>query len=163
MSIGAINATELGFQKSIDIIIMVVLGGLGSISGATLAAVLLTILPEMLRDPPPLWPFGVGLLFVMLTVQYWRHQRHWPSLIIVAIATIALEAGRQICLARDLNMADYRLIIYALLLILMMILRPQGLFGVREIWNAWHVRPLKPKRDTAGGGKSGTAGKVPTL
>jgi len=48
-SIGSINAGELGFQKSFDVIIMVVLGGMGSISGSTLAAALLTVLPEALR------------------------------------------------------------------------------------------------------------------
>ena len=40
------NPRELGFQKSFDIVIMVVLGGMGSISGAVLAAIILTILPE---------------------------------------------------------------------------------------------------------------------
>jgi branched-chain amino acid transport system permease protein len=33
--------------------------------------------------------------------------------------------------------AEYRLIVYALLLILMMLLRPQGLFGTWEVWNLW--------------------------
>ena len=36
-------------------------------------------------------------------------------------------------------LGDYRMILYALALVLMMIARPQGLFGVREIWEraAW--------------------------
>ncbi|MFO0830585.1 MAG: branched-chain amino acid ABC transporter permease [Phycisphaerales bacterium] len=72
-----------GFQKSFDIIIMVVLGGLGSISGATIAAVVVTLLPEYLRP-----------------------------------------------------VAEYRMVIFALSLILMMIFRPQGLLGVREVWDA---------------------------
>src|SRR5207249_2118116 len=38
-----------GFQLSFEIIIMVVLGGMGSISGAVLAAVILSLLPEFLR------------------------------------------------------------------------------------------------------------------
>ncbi len=82
--IGAINAGELGFLKSFEIIIIVVLGGLGSISGAVVAAVVLTIVPEWLRE-----------------------------------------------------FAQYRMIVYAFLLILIMVLRPQGLFGVREIWDLW--------------------------
>ena len=73
---------ELGFQKSFDIVIMVVLGGMGSISGSVIAAALLTILPEALR-----------------------------------------------------SFAEYRLVIYALLLIAVMLSRPQGLLGVREIWD----------------------------
>ena len=31
----------------------------------------------------------------------------------------------------------YRMILYALVLIVMMIVRPQGLLGVREIWDLW--------------------------
>ena len=81
-----LNAGELGFVKSFDIIIMVVLGGLGSISGAVIAAIILTLLPELLRD-----------------------------------------------------FAQYRMVSYAVALILMMILRPKGLFGSREVWEkaAW--------------------------
>ncbi len=39
---------------------------------------------------------------------------------------------------------QYRLIVFALLLIGMMILRPQGLLGVREIWDFWKRRPREP-------------------
>jgi branched-chain amino acid transport system permease protein len=88
LQIGAINAGDLGFQRSFEIIIMVVLGGLGSVSGAALAAVILTVLPELLRA-----------------------------------------------------VADYRMIIYSLLLIIMMIVRPKGLFGVREVWDFFRRRP----------------------
>jgi branched-chain amino acid transport system permease protein len=63
------------FMKSIDIVVMVILGGMGRTAGVILAAVVLTILPEMLR-----------------------------------------------------TFADYRMIIYSLLIILLMLLRPQGLF-----------------------------------
>jgi branched-chain amino acid transport system permease protein len=82
--------TDAGFQRSFEIIIMVVLGGLGSISGAVLAAIILVVLPELLRE-----------------------------------------------------VQQYRLIAYALLLIAMMILRPKGLFGVREIWEFFGPRPDK--------------------
>jgi len=81
-----LNPRELGFQKSFDVIIMVVLGGMGSVSGAILAATILTVLPELLR-----------------------------------------------------TFSQYRMIVYALALVLMMILRPQGLLGLREIWE---VGPL---------------------
>jgi len=85
-----LSAETAGFQKSFDIIIMVVLGGLGSISGAVIAAIVVTFLPEALRDIP-----------------------------------------------------EYRLIIYALALILLMIFRPKGLFGVYEIWDraTWQWLP----------------------
>ncbi len=77
----SMNPSEIGFARSFDIVIMVVLGGLGSISGATIAAVIVTLLPEWLR-----------------------------------------------------GLDQYRMIIWALALILMMIFRPRGLLGVREIW-----------------------------
>jgi branched-chain amino acid transport system permease protein len=60
-----LNANELGFVKSFDIVIMVVLGGLGSISGAAIAAAILTPLPELLRNPNDLllaWYAGAPLL-----------------------------------------------------------------------------------------------------
>ena len=68
------------FLKTIEILLMVVLGGLGSITGSVLAAIVLTALPEVLRF---------------------------------------LQA--------------YRMVIYAGTLILLMIFRPQGLFGRAEV------------------------------
>jgi branched-chain amino acid transport system permease protein len=40
---------------------------------------------------------------------------------------------------------QYRLIVFAVLLIVMMILRPQGLLGVREIWDFWKRQPRVPE------------------
>lgn len=88
-----LNPKELGFQKSFEVVIMVVLGGMGSISGVVLAAIVLTVLPELLRDANA-----------------------------------------------------YRMILYALSLILMMILRPQGLFGLREVWELPRVRKLMGRK-----------------
>jgi branched-chain amino acid transport system permease protein len=82
-----ISPKDAGFQRSFDYLIMTVLGGQGSISGVMLAAIILTALPEVLRD-----------------------------------------------------FEDYRLVVYALLLIGMMLVRPQGLFGMREIWDYWPRR-----------------------
>lgn len=98
-----LSAETAGFLKSFDIIIMVVLGGLGSISGAAIAAVIVTLLPEALRDIP-----------------------------------------------------QFRLIIYALALVLIMIFRPKGLFGVHEVWDRaewrWVGRLLRRGGPKAGGG-----------
>lgn len=84
-----LNPANFDFNKSFDIIIMVVLGGMGSISGSILAAVILTVLKEGLRS------------------------------------------------LQELTHLDFRMIIYSLILILMMILRPNGLFGTNEIWNLY--------------------------
>jgi branched-chain amino acid transport system permease protein len=76
--------------------VMIVLGGIGSITGAVLGASVLTVLPEVLR----------GL---------------------------------------DQQFPGIRMVIYALLLILLMIFRPQGLLGRREFGWAWLRRPSRNK------------------
>ncbi|HVT90379.1 MAG TPA: branched-chain amino acid ABC transporter permease [Tepidisphaeraceae bacterium] len=86
---------DAGFQRSFDVIIMVVLGGLGSISGAVLAAIILTGLQSML----------LGM------AQY--------------------------------NLLEFRMPLFALLLILTMIFRPKGLFGIHEIWDCFPARKRK--------------------
>ena len=75
-----IQPTSFGFLKSFDILIYVVLGGLGSLSGSVLAAVLLTIVSTYLAEFP-----------------------------------------------------ETRMIIYSLVLILVMLYRPTGLLGTKEI------------------------------
>ena len=75
-----LNPSTFQFTKSIEIIAMVVLGGMGSISGSVLAAIVLTLLPEVLRT--------AGAL---------------------------------------------RMVVYALMLIILMIVRPQGLLGTAEL------------------------------
>lgn len=75
-----IQPSNFGFLKSIDILIFVVFGGLGSLSGSVIAAILLTIVSTFLQDYP-----------------------------------------------------ETRMVFYSLVLIVMMIYRPQGLLGTREI------------------------------
>ncbi|MFO7295969.1 MAG: branched-chain amino acid ABC transporter permease [Clostridia bacterium] len=69
-----------GFLKSVDILVMVVLGGMGSISGSILAAILLAVISTLLQ-----------------------------------------------------SFSEIRMILYALILIVIMIFRPQGLLGSKEI------------------------------
>jgi len=88
-----ISPKDAGFQRSLDYVLMTVLGGRGSITGVMLAGTILTALPEVLRQ-----------------------------------------------------FDQYRLIVYALLLIGMMLLRPQGLFGIHEIWD---IVPLRMRRRRA--------------
>ncbi|MDV7763362.1 branched-chain amino acid ABC transporter permease [Peribacillus sp. CSMR9] len=96
-----IQPSNFGFLKSFDILIFVVLGGLGSLSGSVLAAILLTIVTTFLQDYP-----------------------------------------------------ETRMIIYSLVLILMMIFRPQGLMGTREI------TALFTHKKTNGGKKDGSHNTV---
>ena len=89
-----LSPQNLNFVKSIEVVVMIVLGGIGSITGAVLGATTLTILPEALRT----------------------FDQQFPGL---------------------------RMVIYALLLILLMIFRPQGLLGRRELSLAWLRRQPK--------------------
>ena len=47
--LGSLQPTTFGFMKSIEILVMVVLGGMGSMFGSVLSATTLTALPEALR------------------------------------------------------------------------------------------------------------------
>jgi len=80
MVIGFVVPADAQFMRSIDFLIFVVLGGMGSMTGAILAAYVLTSLQEMLRF-----------------------------------------------------LQDFRLIIYPIILILVMLFRPKGLLGTREL------------------------------
>jgi len=59
---GYLSPSNFNFMKSFDAVVIVVLGGLGSVSGAILAAIALSILPEALR-PLQQW---TGLDFRMV-------------------------------------------------------------------------------------------------
>jgi branched-chain amino acid transport system permease protein len=73
-----ITPTGFDFTKSIEIVVMVILGGMGNTVGVILAAILLTLLPELLRP-----------------------------------------------------IAEYRMVLYSFLLIVLMLVRPQGLFNFK--------------------------------
>ncbi len=70
------------FVRSIEVVVMVVLGGMGSVTGSIVAAVVLSLAVEGLRSAQ-----------------------------------------------------QYRMVMYSLFLIALMLLRPEGIFGTREIWD----------------------------
>lgn len=86
-----IHPEGFGFMRSMDIVVMVILGGMGNIVGVCLAAALLTVLPEALR--------------------YLSHLEMLP------------DSLRHI--------AENRMILYSVILIVLMLVRPQGLFTSR--------------------------------
>jgi ABC-type branched-subunit amino acid transport system permease subunit len=140
-----LSPSELGFQRSIDIVIMVVLGGMGSISGAVLAAFLLTLMPEIFREFKPEWMLIYVAVIFGATV--WQRflgakdawKTHWRSKLIHRGIAVALAVTLQVRRDWAGEISHYRMIVYALVLILIMIARPQGLFGTNEIWetNWW--------------------------
>ena len=48
-NLGILKPSTFDFNKSIEILVMVVMGGMGSIPGSVIAALLITVLPEILR------------------------------------------------------------------------------------------------------------------
>ena len=49
-NLGQVNANTFDYNRSIEILVIVVLGGMGSIPGSLIAAALITVIPEMLRS-----------------------------------------------------------------------------------------------------------------
>jgi len=84
-----IHPEGFGFLRSVDIVVIVILGGMGNTPGVILAAILLTILPEGLR-----------------TLAGWEALPIWLR-----------------------GIVQNRMILYSLLLIGLMLTRPQGLFA----------------------------------
>jgi branched-chain amino acid transport system permease protein len=48
-NVGTLKPTTFDYNKSIEILVIVVLGGMGNIAGSVIAAIILTVLPELLR------------------------------------------------------------------------------------------------------------------
>ena len=105
-----------GFDKSIEIVVMVILGGMGRMSGVIVAAAFLSILPEVLRwfAKSDLLDRGIHLLFSWLSPE-----------------NFAIAA------AKTKEVFENRMILYSVLIIVLMITRPQGLF-------TWPLRKSKP-------------------
>jgi len=73
----AINPSSFTFIQSVTILMVIVLGGRGSLPGVILGAAVIVVLPEALRafDQVRMLTFGVGLVVLMLL----RPQGLWPS------------------------------------------------------------------------------------
>ncbi len=136
------HPNDFTFIKSIEIVVMVVLGGLGSITGCTLTAVGLRVLEEKLRDPQWALVTGVMLIVLAATLSYpryraqikassvgWLQWSFWPLVSLLALGASWMFARGWI----EANVNSLRYIIYALILIVLMLLRPQGLLGRSEI------------------------------
>lgn len=90
---GFIDPGTFNFNRSVEVVIMVVIGGMGSLSGALIGAILVSVLPEVLR-----------------------------------------------------GFAEYRMVIFPLILIIVMLVRPNGILGHKEIWElGWLGSKKKPK------------------
>jgi branched-chain amino acid transport system permease protein len=63
-----ISPASFGFNFSIELLTMVVIGGLGSIYGSFLGAAILTMLPEMLRVFQDFDIVIYGLMLILMTM-----------------------------------------------------------------------------------------------
>lgn len=65
---GILKATDFDYNKSIEILVIVVLGGMGSIRGSVISAIIITLLPEVLRglDDYRMLIYAVVLIAMML-------------------------------------------------------------------------------------------------
>lgn len=107
---GLLSARQFGTTASIDILVMVVLGGMGSFTGSILSAIALTILPEFLRA-----------------------------------------------------IHEYRMILYSLALIIVMLYRPSGLLGREEFQISKILSRLFPVRNNSQGKEKETGTAVAAL
>lgn len=67
-NVGMIKPATFDYNKSIEILVIVVLGGMGSLKGSVIAAVILTVLPELLRgvDDFRMLLYAIVLIAMML-------------------------------------------------------------------------------------------------
>lgn len=103
-----LTPSAFDFNRSFEIIIMVVLGGMGSLSGSAVAAILLTVLREALRPIQEV----MNSLFTSAGL---GGGGSWFDPVIQILRS------------------DLRMVLYSLLLIILMLNRPNGLFGRNEI------------------------------
>lgn len=67
-NLGVLGAKQFDYNYSINILVMVVLGGMGSFTGSIIAAIVLTLLPEVLREFSDyrIIAYAVILIFMMI-------------------------------------------------------------------------------------------------
>lgn len=97
--LGIIDPSKYDFNRSVEFLIMVVLGGMGSITGSIISASVLTVLPELLR-----------------------------------------------------GFSNYRMLVYSIVLICVMLFRPTGLLGRAEFSLAGICKRFGKRRGAAKGG-----------
>jgi len=91
-----LHTNSFSFLKSFEAVLMVVIGGMGSITGAVFAAIVINLFKESFRE-----------------------------------------------------FQQYRMVIYSVALIILMIARPQGIFGTKEISKAMLMRMFRRRTEAA--------------
>ncbi|MCH7905113.1 MAG: branched-chain amino acid ABC transporter permease [Armatimonadetes bacterium] len=171
---GFITPDHFKMEVSFIILTMVVLGGTGSITGSALAAIVLFGIPEALRlftdaDGNQLQVTGAGLIasmiasgLVVAAYKQFQLKYHGSTLRKVGLyfGAIAVAIPVQMLLRLVLkqipaiapmtfNVSDLRMVIFAASLIVIMLLRPQGVLAHHEFSWDWVRRLLKRDRKVA--------------
>lgn len=129
----AVQPNDFNVITSIMLVIMVVLGGMGSITGCTLSAVALTLVPYGLRY---VWGIFGAIYLLVGAVFYFLLSRRLPRGWLLAAGVGAAAASPLLfhCQAWLLSkQAELRMLLFSILLIVLMLSRPQGLLGNREL------------------------------
>jgi branched-chain amino acid transport system permease protein len=161
--LGAINPDLFRMDQSFIILTMVVLGGTGSITGSVLAALLLFYIPEKMRDITDIrlatlvaLILAVGL--AVAGIRYVMYKVHKPLMVrggyyaAVLAGAVALTYllgwvfSMVPALGSSVEGGKLRLVVYAATLIVLMLVRPQGIFGHHEFSWSW-VQKLLGKKD----------------
>lgn len=129
--LGFLHPNDFGLLRSIEVLLMIVLGGMGNLFGATLGAVVLSVLPETLRTPEGIvWTLAIVFIVgVLITYKAGKKSpvRYWITVVSVFLLLLfGLTAAKDVLVTKA---SQTRMVIYAILLIVMMIFRPQGLIG----------------------------------
>src|SRR5690625_727608 len=77
VKMGAVAPQSFKFLQSLMILLAVVLGGIGSVTGVTIGAIIVILLPELLRDVSDVRFLVFGLL--MIVMMLFRPQGLWPA------------------------------------------------------------------------------------
>ncbi|HLO96974.1 MAG TPA: branched-chain amino acid ABC transporter permease [Fimbriimonas sp.] len=147
---GFVAPQDFSMDTSFLILTMVVLGGTGSITGTSLAAIMLFIIPEKMRDLKNVTmgqPIGVAIgiiigVVLLKRIQDTSHTEGWIRLRQNAIAMAIGAASAWIfakllpmipLLKTEVNGGAFRMAALAVTLVVLMLLRPQGIFAHHEI------------------------------
>ena len=106
---GIVGPANMKFDKSFEVITMVILGGSGSVSGAAIGAVLYTIVFYLSEE---------GLQYL---------------------------ARNDVSFFAHVDAAALRMALFAGALIVVMLLRPEGILGERELSDLWKKKKMPPR------------------
>lgn len=147
---GFVSPTTFPMELSFTILTMVVLGGTGSITGSAVAGALLYLLPEKLRDMPPisgssLMASVIALFIAVILVKKISDHYHGPKLkkaglfVATVVGACILEFVLALILqnVKSLHDASFeaaklRMVMFAGTLIILMLIRPQGILAHHE-------------------------------